>query len=357
MFDSAPTSTDARSAARAADDRPILIAGGTGFVGRRLADAFAADGQAVRVGSRRRARDLGAHQTWVPLDVASRDSARVALHGCRAAVYLVHGMGDGSGYAEREAKAARAFATAAADAGIERMVYLGGVLPAGELSTHLRARRQTGAILRAGPVPCVELRAGMIIGAGSASFQLVKDLATRLPALPALPWLWSRSQPVAVDDVVDAIRAALTLNAEGDCVLDLPGPETLSGVEIMRRVARALGAPLPTVGLPAISGHGLTAKRAGPLVARLVDVDDKLAAALVAGFSSDLIALDGGIYERVPQLARTAFDEAVWQALSDTASNGRLRKRLTEGAVLVGRRGLARVSRRASRTRHRLATQ
>ena len=132
-----------------------------------------------------------------------------ALSGVEAAVYLIHGMQAGADYDVREAEAAKAFREAAAEAGLRRIVYLGGVAPEGVPSKHLWSRIRTGEILREGPVSAIELRAGMVIGHGSLSWQIVRDLAARLPVMILPRWLRSRSQPIAIDDVVFAIRTGL----------------------------------------------------------------------------------------------------------------------------------------------------
>jgi uncharacterized protein YbjT (DUF2867 family) len=128
------------------------------------------------------------------------------MQGCDAAYYLVHEMGSGSDYREREAAAARIFAHAAADAGLRRIIYLGGVAPGtGPASEHLRSRERVGEILAAGEVPVLELRASMIIGYGSLSFLIVRDLAARLPFMVLPRWLDSKTEPVAIDDVLVAL--------------------------------------------------------------------------------------------------------------------------------------------------------
>src|SRR5690606_17744998 len=140
---------------------------------------------------------------WVRLDVEDPASTKAALDGCDAAFYLVHGMGRGVDYPEREARSARNFARAAADRGVRRIVYLGGMLPAdGPPSRHLASRERTGEILRSGRVSTIEARAAMIIGKGSASWMMVEDLARRLPAMLLPRWLKNCSYPIAIDDVI-----------------------------------------------------------------------------------------------------------------------------------------------------------
>lgn len=146
---------------------------------------------------------------WLQGDVADRDSCARALEGCQAALYLVHGIGEGENYHRREVTAAKTFAKAAAAAGVERIVYLVGVAPQGAGSEHLRSRLEVGEALRAGPVETLELRASMIIGHDSLSWLIVRDLAARLPFMLLPRWLDSRTQSVAIDDVVIALVRAL----------------------------------------------------------------------------------------------------------------------------------------------------
>src|SRR5690606_4808554 len=144
-------------------------------------------------------------------------------------------------YPEREARAAEAFARAAEWAGLSRMIYLGGMAPEGEPSRHLASRLRTGAVLRGSRVPTVELRASMIVGAGSASWRICRDLALRLPAMILPRWLASRTQPVAIADVVAALVAALELDVSHAADYDLPGPEILTIREVLERTARLAG--------------------------------------------------------------------------------------------------------------------
>ena len=182
---------------------------------------------------------------WVQGDVADPASCARALDGCQAALYLVHGIGEGADYHRREVTAAATFAKAAAAAGVERIVYLGGVAPTGTGSEHLRSRLDVGEALRAGPVKTIELRASMIVGHGSLSWLIVRDLAARLPVMVLPRWLKSRTQPVAIDDVVIALVRALDLPLAASAWFDIPGPVTLSGKEILEETARVMGLRAP----------------------------------------------------------------------------------------------------------------
>jgi len=308
----------------------ILLTGAGGFIGRHLHAPLAAAGFEVRCLSRRpeEARRRWPEWTWVGGDVGDPASLDAALVGCAAAYYLVHGMASHrADWADEELRWAEDFAEAAGRAGVGRLVYLGGVAPQGEPSAHLRSRLATGEVLRTGPVPCLELRAGMIVGAGSASWTIVRDLAARLPAMVLPAWLAHRSEPVAVDDVVGALVAGARVALPRSAWWDLPGPEPLSGSEVLRRVAAVLGrAPLllrvPLV-TPRLSSHWIR------LVTR---ADFGVARELVAGLTSDLLAVRPGYWAAAGLPPPLALEEAARRALAEEAGTisavGRAAERL-----------------------------
>jgi len=292
----------------------VLLTGATGFVGTRLAPRLIADGWSVRRAARHPppAR-LG--EEWVQLDVDRPETMGPALAGCRAAVYLVHRMAEAADYEVRERAAAVAFGAAALAAGLERIVYLGGVEPSGPPSRHLRSRLETGARLRASGVPTFELRAAMIIGPDSLSFRIVRDLACRLPAMILPRWLSSRSQPIDVSDVVHAIATALELPIELAGAWDLPGPETLTAKEILLRIARSRGMRPLVVDVPVLTPH------LSSLWLRLVtSADYKVARELVDGLANDLVARGQSFWDVAPPHALVPFDDAVRRALGAEAS-------------------------------------
>jgi uncharacterized protein YbjT (DUF2867 family) len=208
----------------------VLLTGASGFVGGHAYPALVNAGYQVRCASRNpvRAARLQPARSWVELDVNRPETLDPALEGCSAAIYLVHEMTAGPDYENRERQVAGHFIRAAERCGLQRIVYLGAALPHGEPSRHLRSRIVTGELLRSGPVPVIELRASMIIGRGSLSWQIVRDLAVRLPVMVLPRWLATRSQPIAIEDVVFAIVHALSLPAEQAGAYALPGPEILS---------------------------------------------------------------------------------------------------------------------------------
>ncbi len=293
----------------------VLLTGATGFVGRHLHPELIRAGFDVHGTSRdpaRAARRFPGLQ-FRRLELVEPESIRAALAGCDAAVYLVHGMtGDPRGDFEAvERRMAAEFAMAAERAGIRRIVYLGGIRPAGRPSKHLRSRLATGEILRSGAVPTIEMQASMIIGAGSESWRIVRDLALRLPFMVLPRWLEHRSQPIAIDDVTFALTRALELDDHVSMVEALPGPETLSGREILERIARLRGIKPVVVEVP------LVTPRLSSYWIRLVTrADYQLARELVEGLTCDLVAEDEGFWRRWPERRLIGFDEAARQALA-----------------------------------------
>ncbi len=292
----------------------MLLTGATGFVGRAVEPKLVSAGWQVRSLTRRlaRARPPFAGVEWVQGDVASAaDSGRV-LEGVQAAVYLVHGMGDGKDFAQREVEEAGHFAEAAARAGVRRIAYLGGVAPAGEASSHLRSRLAVGETLRASPVPTIELRASMIIGYGSLSWLIVRDLAARLPVMVLPSWLRSRTEPVAIDDVVAALVASLELPEGESGSFDLPGPEVLSGREILDETARQMQlAPPLTIQVPV-----LTPRLSSHWVRFVTRARWSVAREVVVGLTHDLLARDDRFWRRIGRASRLSFAEAARRALA-----------------------------------------
>jgi uncharacterized protein YbjT (DUF2867 family) len=311
-------------ARRASDGTPIalrlamrvLLSGATGFVGSHILPQLVAAGLDV-VGAARDPQGAARRhpgRTFVQLDLADRCSIADALVGVDAAVYLVHSMATEKGYDAVEEGAAHHFREAAERCELGRIVYLGGMRPRDRPSRHLASRQRTGEILRSGPVPVVELDATMIVGGGSESFRIVRDLAARLPFMLLPQWMLSESEPVDVRDVGAAIVHALMMPMAGHRVLTLPGPERLSGREILVRTAGIMGrrprvVPVPFV-TPRLSSYWIRlVTRANPYVAT----------ELVEGLRSDILSQGDAIWSEMPGYVRTTFDEAVRSAIEEEA--------------------------------------
>lgn len=317
---------------------PVLLTGATGFVGRHVLPALVEAGFGVRCASRRPPKSAGTDSIrWVEMDVERPETMALALRGVRSVVYLVHGMGEGGDYEARERESAIQFAEEADRAGVRRIVYLGGIAPMGRPSKHLRSRLATGEIFRNGPVPTIELRAGMVIGAGSESWRIVRDLAMRLPAMVLPQWSRTRSQPIAIEDVVVALVQSLQLPEEDVGCYDLPGPETLSAKDILFRIARLRGMQPRVVNVPfltpGLSSHWLR------LVTR---ANFQVAQQLVLGLTSDLISPDDGFWRLLPNHERVSFDDAARRALLEEEASVPLSGKAFEAVI-------RRVSRRSDR--------
>jgi uncharacterized protein YbjT (DUF2867 family) len=316
-----PTQVPARALAA-----PVLVTGATGFVGSALVPALRARGYPVIAGTRRPAPPAPPAEgvTWRTCDVLRPETLGPALEGVATAFFLVHSMGQGGGrFRDLEERAAASFARAAAAAGLERIVYLGGPAPGGRLSEHLASRLAVGEILRAGVVPVLELRASMVVGWGSTSWQIVRDLSLRLPAMVLPAWLRSRTCPVALADVLAALVAAAAVPLPASACYDLPGPEVLSGREILERIAALRGRRMPILEVP------LLTPRLSALWLRLVTrADYALARELVVGLTVDLLPADGRFWELIGHPALVPFDEAARQALAAEPPPASLRDRL-----------------------------
>ncbi len=296
-------------------ERKALVTGATGFIGRALLPALRAAGWQVVAASRRPPisvrRDAGVE--WRLCDVLRPETLPAALAGVKVAYYLVHSMGGGQAdFRDLERRAAESFIAATARAGTERIVYLGGPEPKGRASEHLRSRLHVGEILRAGPVPAIELRASMVIGSGGASWQIVRDLASRLPAMLLPRWLRSRTRPVALEDVIAALVAAAELPLQGSAWFDLPGPVILTGRQILERIAALEGRRLWALDLP------LLTPQLSALWLRLVTrTDFSLARELVVGMQEDLLPKDERFWQLIRRSRLVPFDEAARRALAE----------------------------------------
>ncbi|MFZ1377607.1 MAG: NAD(P)H-binding protein [Geothrix sp.] len=295
----------------------VLLTGATGFIGRNLHGLLLEAGLEVRCLTRKpeEAYRLWPDRCWVGGDLGAPESLAAALEDCDIAYYLVHGMGSHRpGWAEEELRWAGNFARAAELAGVGRIIYLGGVAPQGPPSEHLLSRLNTGAVLRAGAVPTLELRAGMIIGAGSASWTIVRDLAARLPAMVLPAWLSHKSEPVALADVLAALQAGAHLELTESTWWDIPGPEALSGREILLRLAAVMGRRPVLLKIPFI-----TPRLSSHWIRLVTRADYAVARELVEGLTSDLIASRPGYWDAAGLPPPIGLEEAAIRALAAEA--------------------------------------
>jgi uncharacterized protein YbjT (DUF2867 family) len=226
-------------------ERVILVMGATGYVGGRLVTALERAGHRVRCLARRpetlRGR-VGVGTEVVLGDCLNPVSLAPALAGVHTAYYLVHSMGATKDFAALDREAAREFGRAAREAGVRRIVYLGGLgEPSDDLSAHLKSRQETGDILRQSGVPVVEFRASIVIGSGSLSFEMVRALVERLPVLICPKWVAVSAQPIGIEDLIRYLVAALELPEDRAGIFPVGGPDVVSYGDIMREYARQRG--------------------------------------------------------------------------------------------------------------------
>ena len=225
--------------------RPLyLIAGATGVIGRRLAAALIADGARVRaiVRDADRGRSvLGPEVELVEADLSAKPDLSAAMQGVELAYFLVHMLGDGPGYAERERDAAELFARAASVAGVGRLVYLGGLGADSGGSPHLDSRHRTAEVLREHGPPLTYFRAAMVVGPGSESYELLRSIAGKLPALPNPSWLRSATQPIGLRDVVAYLREAPRVPASAGREVEIGGPDVMRHLDVIAQFSREIG--------------------------------------------------------------------------------------------------------------------
>ena len=234
----------------------VLLTGATGYVGGRLLAELERRGVALRCFLRRpeSLRGRAAPSTELAAgDALDAPAVARALEGVDAAYYLIHSMG-GEDFAARDREAARIFGTAAREAGVKRIVYLGGLGEnAGGLSEHLRSRQETGEILRESGVPVVEFRASIVLGSGSLSFEMIRALVERLPIMICPRWVAVEAQPIAVEDVIAYLAAALDLPAGAERVYEIGGPDRVTYGDLMREYARQRGLKRLLVPVPLLT--------------------------------------------------------------------------------------------------------
>lgn len=239
------------------EQRQLLLTGATGYVGGRLLKALEAGGHRVRCLARRpeflRARVADTIEV-VQGDVLDPASLTSALHSVHTAYYLVHSMGSPGGFEEEDRRAARNFATAARAAGVQRLIYLGGLGDREEeLSPHLRSRHEVGDILRESGVQVIEFRASIVIGSGSLSFEMIRALVERLPVMVTPRWVSILAQPIGIKDLVDYLMAALDHAFDGNPIFEIGGADCVSYEDVMREYARQRGLKRLMIRVPVLT--------------------------------------------------------------------------------------------------------
>ncbi|MGE3886212.1 MAG: SDR family oxidoreductase [Vicinamibacterales bacterium] len=293
----------------------VLVTGATGYVGGRLVPRLIDAGHHVRCLVRDPSRLQG--RPWLgTVEVVRGDalddaSLGPALEGIEVAYYLVHSLGSGPEFHERDARAARAFGHAGRKAGVRRLIYLGGLGdPAAALSEHLRSRQQSGDALREAGVPVTEFRAAVIVGAGSLSFEMIRYLTERVPIMVCPSWVYTRIQPIAIGDVLDYLVSALDVPASEGQLLEVGGADVITYGEMMTGYARLRGLRRLLVPVPV-----LTPRLSSYWVHLVTPIPASIAQPLIDGLRNEVIVRDERARVMFPDIRPMGYDAAVSAAL------------------------------------------
>ncbi len=311
------------------DERPRLVFGASGYIGTYLVPKLLAARVRLRVVSRQ-PRALEA-RGWPGVEVVGADaldpaSLPAALEGIGIAHYLVHSMAAGRDFGRLDLTAAANFARAAGEAGVERICYLGGLVPEDARSEHIVSRRETGEALRRGPVPVTEIRAGIIVGPGSAAFEVMRDLVYHLPLMVTPRWVRAKSPPIALDNLLEYLVRAPALRETAGGIYDAAGPEELTYQAMMRILAEAAGRRPPWI----IPVPVLSPKLSAYWLRFVTTVPTPIARALIEGLKHDFSARPEALRALVPQRL-LGFRESVEAAFA-AERNAQVQARWTEGA-------------------------
>lgn len=294
----------------------ILVTGVTGYVGGRLVPRLLKQGYSVRVLVRGGPERLSG-RSWsdqvdiVSGDVLQPDSLVGVMDGVSVAYYLIHSMRGSTEFSQRDKKAATNFAQAAKASGVSRIIYLGGLGdPDGELSEHLRSRQETGQALRQAGIPVTEFRAGMVVGSGSLSFEMVRHLTERLPVMICPRWVFVRSHPIAIRDILSYLVASIETPASSGEIIEIGGADTLTYAEMMRAYARIRGLKRYIIPVPVLSprlssywAHWIT------------PIHASIARPLIKGLRYELVVRDDKARKIFPAIQPLDYEASVRLAL------------------------------------------
>jgi uncharacterized protein YbjT (DUF2867 family) len=293
----------------------ILVTGATGYVGGRLVPQLLEKGYPVRVLARDPERLSG--RSWSDSvavhrgDVLEMDSLLPAMAGVESAYYLIHSMMAGSGFHERDQRAAINFSRAAQQAGVRRIIYLGGLGdPVTDLSQHLRSRHETGQALQSAGVPLIEFRAGVIVGAGSISFEMIRYLTERVPVMISPRWVFTRTQPISIRNTIEYLVAALDFHADGHEIIEIGGPRVLSYGDMLRGYAQVRGLRRAIVPVPV-----LTPRLSSYWVHWVTPIPASIARPLIEGLRNEAVVRDDRAATLFPEIRLIQYPQAVEEAL------------------------------------------
>ncbi|MGO1385402.1 MAG: NAD(P)H-binding protein [Arachnia sp.] len=330
--------------------RTALVTGATGYVGGLVVEKLLEDGWSVRTLSRSPEK-LASH-AWhdqvesVAGDATNPDDVARAMQGTDVAWYLLHSMGSGEDFVKRDAQMAEVFASAAKSEGVQRIVYLSGLHPDEQLSEHLASRVEVGEKLMASGVPTAVLQAAVVLGNGSISFTMLKQLAERLPGGVAPKWINNRIQPIAARDVLYYLVAAADLPPEVNRTFDIGGPDVLTYSGMMSRYGDTLGFRSGPMFTAPVTTPGLAAHWIG----LVTDIDTAMAKPLVGSLLHDTVVLERDIDDYIPRPpgGLMGFDDAVREAAEGLPSHTWVRTVIyTAGAVgLIAASAMLRAIRR-----------
>jgi uncharacterized protein YbjT (DUF2867 family) len=312
------------------DARPLhVVFGASGYIGSNLVPELLRSGRRVRATARN--VEVLEGRGWRGMEFARADALDpstlpAALKGADVAYYLVHSMAAGSNFGAIDREAAANFARAAAAAGVRRIVYLGGLIPPNPRSQHLKSRAETGDVLRQGPVPVTEVRAGMIIGPGSAAYEVIRDLVNHLPVMITPSWVRSVSTPIALPDLLAYLIAVAELPEAAGRILDAGGPEAVSYEQIMRCYGRLVGRRPRILAVPV-----LTPRLSSYWLRFVTSVPTNVARALVEGLEHDFVASDAELRALVPRRL-LGLEESIRAAIEADRTHTAV-ARWVEGAI------------------------
>jgi uncharacterized protein YbjT (DUF2867 family) len=288
----------------------VAVFGATGTIGRSLLPTLAREHDVVAISRTDREGENGI--TWCKADAADADAVRRALDGVEVVYYLVHSLGQAD-FEERDLRAAETTSAEAAHAGVKQIVYLGGLADKDSaLSRHLRSRLETGRRLEQGPVPVTTLRAAMIVGRGSAAFEVIVALVDRLPAMICPRWVGVPTQPIALGDAVAYLVGVCGLSAAHGRGFDIGGPEVMTYRQMIQRIAAIRGKKPLIVEVPF-----LTPRLSSYWLHLVTPVKAGVARPIVEGLRSPTVVGEEAIRTLVP-LKQRPFDAAAREALAQT---------------------------------------